>query len=174
MKKGRKFLGGKTGRYEGAGPKRYQGGWEHDGLSFAEVVKVKFPKTGEESRAVRRERIRKALRYWARGQLRAWTADWEVYKPMVAEIDAMVKARRSVGAVQAMVMERVTARSFVVGTSEYQKWDGRQPGMADSIEQIEDYFKPVERPDDGERVQKSEKELFDELQAILRDAPKGL
>ncbi|MER8389064.1 hypothetical protein NKH14_26775 [Mesorhizobium sp. M1380] len=173
MKKGRKFLGGRSGRYEQSGPKRFQAGWEHDGWDFKDVVKAKFPKIGEESRAVRRERMRKALRYWARGQLRAWTADWEVYTPMVTEIDEMVKAKRPLAEIQRMVLERVTARSFAAGTSEYQKWDGRQPGMDDSIEEIKDHFPPMEMADDGERVQKSEKELFDELQEILRDAQDG-
>lgn len=173
MKKGRKFLGGKTGRYEYSGPKRFQAGWEHDGWDFKDVVKAKFPKTGEESRAVKRERIRKALRYWARGQLRAWRADWEVYKPMMVEIDEMVKAKRSAGAIQIMVLERVTARSFAAGTSEYQTWDGRQPGMGDSNDAVKDHFVPVTRPDEGKRVQKNEKELFDELQEILKDAQRG-
>ncbi|RWO19077.1 hypothetical protein [Mesorhizobium sp.] len=157
MKKGRKFLGGKAGRYEGNGPKRFQAGWEHDGWDFKDVVKAKFPKTGDESRAVRRERMRKALRYWARGQLRAWTADWEVYTPMVTQIDEMVKAKRPLAEIQRMVLNRVTARSFAAGASEYQKHDGRQPGMGDGIEEIEDRFLPVERPDDGEISQKSEK-----------------
>lgn len=170
MKKGRKFLGGKAGRYEGSGPKRFQAGWEHDGWDFKDVIRAKFPKTGAESRAVRHERIRKALRYWARGQLRAWRTDWEVYKPMMAEIDEMVKAKRPVAAIQIMVLERVTARSFAVGNSEYQKWDGRQPGTGDSIDEIKDHFPSMERSDDEERVRKSEKELFDELQEILRDA----
>ncbi|CAH2394519.1 hypothetical protein [Mesorhizobium ventifaucium] len=173
MKKGRKFLGGKTGRNEYDGRKRFQAGWEHDGWDFKDVVKAKFPKTGDESRAVKRERIRKALRYWARGQLRTWTADWEVYTPMVTEIDEMVKAKRPLAEIQRMVLNRVTARSFAVGTSEYQKHDGRHPGMGDSIEEIEDRFVPVNIPDDRKSVQKSEKELFGEVQEIIRDAQRG-
>jgi hypothetical protein len=170
LKKGRKFLGGKAGRYEASGPRRYQGGWEHDGLPFDEIVKIKFPKTGEESRAVRRERIRKALRYWARGQFRVWRTDWEVYKPMVAEIDEMVKAKRPASAIQAMVMGRVKSRSFVAKTSEYQRYDGRQPGRGDSILEVEAlYGFTLPKSTDGVPV-KSKSELFDDLQDIIESA----
>ena len=62
MKKGRKFIGGKHDRYDYGGPdemrprKRYQAGWEHDGLSFEEVVKAQVPqdrrgKPGGQARA---------------------------------------------------------------------------------------------------------------------------
>ena len=173
MKKGRKFLGGKYGRYEQNGPARYQAGWEHDGLSLEEVVAAKFPKTGEESRAVRRERMRKALRYWARGQLRAWSADYEVYGPMVEEIDRMVKAKRPLAEVKGMVLDRVMARSYSLGTSEYQQSGGRKPGMNDSIEEIEARFAELRRPDTEDKAVWSREEQRAELQENEEDLRGG-
>lgn len=140
--KGKRMLGGKHMRRDQPGEDvrraRYQAGYEHDGFDLDTIVKIKFPAEGPESRAVKRDRLTKALRYWARGQLREWQADWEIYKPMMADIERMMKSGEPVSKVEQMVTTRVLGRSFKMGTSGYQSFDGRKPGMADSMEEIYD------------------------------------
>ena len=97
---------------------RYQTGHEHDGWDLATVIKAKFPATGAESRAVKRDRLTKALKYWARGQLRYWKADWEIYKPMMLEIEQMMKAGAGVKQVEQAAFKRVAERSYSFGAVE--------------------------------------------------------
>jgi len=126
--------------WDGTRKVRFQTGYEHDGLDFDTIIKIKFPAEGPESRAVKRDRLTKALRYWARGQLREWQADWEIYKPMMAEIERMMKSGEPVSKVQQTVMKTITERSYKLGTSKYQTIKGRPPGGRISIEEIEDQF----------------------------------
>lgn len=102
--------------------RRFQTGHEHDGWEFDMVIKVKFPVTSGETRAVKRDRLIKALRYWARGQMRHWGADWEVYKPLMAEIEARMAGRVPsmllLEEVKGAILGLVTERSSRLGTSE--------------------------------------------------------
>lgn len=141
---GKRLIGGKYTRYAQPDDQprraRFQTGYQLDGYDLDTVIKIKFPAEGPESRAVKRDRLTKALRFWGRGQLRHWRADWEVYRPMMAEIERMMKSGEPVSKVKQMVEAWVLSRSFRMGTSENQETDGRQLGMADSIEEIEDRF----------------------------------
>jgi hypothetical protein len=139
---GKRMVGGKHMRRDQSTdyirPARFQAGYEHDGYDLDTIIKIKFPAEGPESRAVKRDRLTKALRYWGRGQLRHWRADWEIYKPMMAEIERMMKSGEPVSKVKQMVEARVLSRTFKMGTSENQNMDVRQPGMSDSIDEIDD------------------------------------
>ena len=101
---------------------RFQTGHEHDGWEFDAVISAKFPVTSGETRAVKRDRLTKALKYWARGQMRYWTSDWEIYKPLMAEIETRMAGRvpsvALVEEVKGTIIGRVTEKSARMNTSE--------------------------------------------------------
>ena len=86
------------------------------------MITAKFAATSGETRAVKRDRLTKALKYWARGQLRYWTADWEIYKPLMAEIEARMAGKvpsvALVEEVKRTILGRVTEQSARMNTSE--------------------------------------------------------
>src|SRR5690606_28407551 len=95
---------------------RYQTLHELDGLDLPAFEKPAGIR-GDETRAVKRDLTTKAIKWWARGQLRYMKGDWEVYRPMIAEIEQLRLQRMPVAEIQKAVLKRISARCATLGTS---------------------------------------------------------
>lgn len=123
---GRRKLGG-----------RYQTGHELDGQCLAVFMREKGPQGGE-TRAVKRDMTAKALKWWARGQLRYLRGDWELYRPMMEEIDLLMRQRTSLADIEKTVMDRISGRCAAYGTSQLLRGDlTRMSQFTKSISKIE-------------------------------------
>lgn len=94
---------------------RFQTGHDYDGQNLRFFMRTKGPQRGD-SRAVKRDLTTKAIKWWARSQLRVWKGAWEIYKPMMEEIEQMMKAGAFIEDIETAVMKRIKARSVEAGT----------------------------------------------------------
>jgi hypothetical protein len=161
---------------------QYQCGWQDDGKSFEEILKLdKFKATGG-SRAVRREQTMKALLHWMRGQIRVQKCNWSLYNTLKDEICARMKAGHPVKEVKASVDAAIASGAGARSKAEERKIEDRFRRMEEASVQrykdkkLEADLRRLEANDRrnnavmGRSLQSNQKELSMRLHSVLTDA----
>ncbi|TPJ59961.1 hypothetical protein [Mesorhizobium sp. B2-6-1] len=150
---------------------QYQCGWQDDGKSFEEILKLdKFKATGG-SRAVRREQSMKALLHWMRGQIRSQKCNWSLYNTLKEDICARIKAGHAVKDVKASVDAAIAAGAGARELASWQKTEDRLRRRIEAAEvRLQEANDTRRSIPDRQAAKSSRGEMRRELHEIIEDA----